>query len=155
MAEGPRWKAKPIPVATPLNSRVDCRRVQRANGFGNLKSSAECDSLLVLQDRGRNQEPQRGTKSAQAEFFASFAPFCGDLHFVVLSQSFLERVLKTGSAGDSPAPVGDPPTGTTLSHNAKKLFSSPRTIVSVPSGGLPDGTGRLPVLPGNQFPNTR
>ena len=83
-------------------------------------------------------------KSTQAEFFASFAPFCGDLHFVVLSQSFLERVLKTGSAGDSPAPVGDPPTGTALSLFAKRPFSS---------GGSPDGTAGSPVLPGNYFPN--
>src|SRR2546430_414804 len=59
-----------------------------------------------------------------------------------------------GSAGDSPAPVGDPPTGTAQIHVANRPFSLPRTVVSVPSGGSPDGTGGSPVLPGNQFPNT-
>src|SRR5437667_11543597 len=59
-----------------------------------------------------------------------------------------------GGAGDSPAPVGDPPTGTALSHVAKSPFSLPRIVVSVPSGGSPNGTGGSPVLPGNHFPNT-
>src|SRR6266446_9356710 len=59
-----------------------------------------------------------------------------------------------GSAGDSPAPVGDPPTGTAQIHVANRPFSLPRTVVSVPSGGSPDDTGGSPVLPGNQFPNT-
>src|SRR5437667_1772764 len=58
-----------------------------------------------------------------------------------------------GGAGDSPAPVGDPPTGTALSHVAKRPFSLPRIVVSVASGGSPDGTGGSPVLPGNHFPN--
>jgi len=57
-----------------------------------------------------------------------------------------EVVLKMGGAGDSPAPVGDPPTGTALSHVAKRPFSVPRTVASVPSGGSP-------VLPGNYFSN--
>src|SRR5216117_2064189 len=61
------------------------------------------------------------------------------------------RVLKMGGAGDSPAPVGDPPTGTALSHVAKRPFSLPRTVVSVPSGGSPDGTGGSPVLPETIF----
>src|SRR6266705_3110417 len=55
-----------------------------------------------------------------------------------------ERVSNMGSAGDSPAPVGDSPTGTAPSHVANRPFSLPRTIVSVPSGGSPDGTGVLP-----------
>ncbi len=55
-----------------------------------------------------------------------------------------ERVLNMGSAGDSPAPVGDSPTGTAPSHVANRPFSLPRTVVSVPSGGSPDGTGVLP-----------
>src|SRR6266516_7689018 len=59
-----------------------------------------------------------------------------------------------GGAGDSPAPVGDPPTGTAPSHLAKRPFSLPRIVVSVPSGGSPDGPGGSPVLPGNHFPNT-
>src|SRR5438876_1887692 len=47
------------------------------------------------------------------------------------------RVLNMGSAGDSPAPVGDSPTGTAPSHVANRPFSLPRTVVSVPSGGSP------------------
>jgi len=67
---------------------------------------------------------------------------------------FLERALKMGGAGDSPTPVGDPPTGTALSHVAKRPLSLARAVVSVPSGGSPDGTGASPVLPGNFFANT-
>src|SRR5439155_22610315 len=59
-----------------------------------------------------------------------------------------------GGAGDSPAPVGDPPTGTAMSHVPKRPFSRPRIVVSIPSGASPDGTGGSPVLPGNHFPNT-
>src|SRR5437667_6739027 len=73
-----------------------------------------------------------------------------------------ERVLNRGSAGDSPgdspapvgdspAPVGDSPTGTAPSHVAKRPFSLPRTLVSVPAGGSPDGTGGSPVLPETIF----
>ena len=62
-----------------------------------------------------------------------------------------ERVLNMGSAGDSPAPVGDSPTGTAPSHVANRPFSLPRTVVSVPSGGSPDGTGGSPVLPETIF----
>ena len=62
-----------------------------------------------------------------------------------------ERVLNGGSAGDSPAPVGDSPTGTAPSHVAKRRFSLPRTLVSVPAGGSPDGTGGTPVLPETIF----
>jgi hypothetical protein len=48
-------------------------------------------------------------------FAAIFNPsFCSDL--------FSDPVLNLGSAGDSPAPVGDPPTGTALSHIAKRPF---------------------------------
>ncbi len=60
---------------------------------------------------------------------------------------FLERALKMGGAGDSPAPVGDPPSGTALSHVAKRPLSLARAVVSVPSGGSP-------VPPGNFFANT-
>ena len=48
-----------------------------------------------------------------------------------------ERVSNMGSAGDSPAPVGDSPTGTAPSHVANRPFALPRTVVSVPSGGSP------------------
>src|SRR5437773_6928822 len=59
-----------------------------------------------------------------------------------------------GGAGDPPAPVGDPPTGTAASIVAKRPCSSPRTIAPVPSGESPDGTGGSPVLPANHFSNT-
>jgi len=49
-----------------------------------------------------------------------------------------------GSAAASRAPSGDSPTGTAPSHVANRPFSLPRTVVSVPSGGSPDGTGVLP-----------
>src|SRR5439155_22336009 len=65
-----------------------------------------------------------------------------------ISLPILKRVLKSGSAGDSPAPVGDPPTGTALSHTANRQLSLPRSVVLVPSGESPDKTGGSPVLPG-------
>src|SRR5437762_13241398 len=58
----------------------------------------------------------------------------------------MERDLKLGSAGDSPAPVGDPPTGTAEACLVNRL-SLARAVTPVPSGGSPDGTGGSPVLP--------
>src|SRR5437867_9710716 len=58
-----------------------------------------------------------------------------------------------GGAGDSPAPVGDPPTGTAASNVAKRPCSLARTVAPVPSGESPDGTGGSPVLPANHFSN--
>ncbi len=66
----------------------------------------------------------------------------------------LELVLKMGGAGDSPAPVGDPPTGTAASNIAKRRSPLARTGAPVPSGESPDGTGGSPVLPANHFSNT-
>src|SRR5207249_5837135 len=63
----------------------------------------------------------------------------------------LERVLKIGSAGDSPAPVGDPPTGTAESNLGESASLSARTVASIPSGESPDGTGGWPVLPKTIF----
>ena len=65
-----------------------------------------------------------------------------------------ERVFKMGSAGDSPAPVGDPPTGTAERNDAKRPCPLARTVAPVPSGESPDGTGGSPVLPENDFSNT-
>ncbi len=62
----------------------------------------------------------------------------------------LERVLKLGGAGDSPAPVGDPPTGTAAAYLVKRL-SLARAVAPVASGGSPDGTGGSPVLPTEDF----
>jgi len=58
-----------------------------------------------------------------------------------------ERVGKMGGAGDSPAPVGDPPTGTAARQVVKEDSSLARTVASVPSGESTDGTGGSPVLP--------
>src|SRR5213593_2098831 len=52
-----------------------------------------------------------------------------------------------GSAGDSPAPVGDPPTGTAESNLGERLSPLTRSVGSIPSGESPDGTGGSPVLP--------
>src|SRR5438094_7581367 len=51
------------------------------------------------------------------------------------------------SPGDSPAPVGDPPTGTAASNLAKRRSPLARTVAPVPSG-------ESPVLPANDFSNT-
>jgi len=59
-----------------------------------------------------------------------------------------------GGAGDPPAPVGDPPTGTAASNIAKRRAPLARTVAPVPSGESPDGTGVSPVLPANDFLNT-
>jgi hypothetical protein len=42
--------------------------------------------------------------------------------------SLLEPVLKMGGAGDSPAPIGDPPTGTAASNVAKRPCPFARTV---------------------------
>ena len=65
--------------------------------------------------------------------------------------SSLERVLKIGSAGDSPAPVGDPPTGTAESNLGESASLLARTVAPIPSGESPDGTGGSPVLPKTIF----
>src|SRR6266498_2603404 len=67
----------------------------------------------------------------------------------------LERVLKMGSAGDSPAPVGDPPTGTAEARLLKRADFVARTVTPVPSGGSPDGTGGSPVLPREDIVESR
>src|SRR6185503_13445137 len=56
-----------------------------------------------------------------------------------------------GSAGDSPAPVGDPPTGTAESNFGERLPPLIRSVGSIPSGESPDGTGGSPVLPKTIF----
>ena len=62
--------------------------------------------------------------------------------------------LPLGGAGDPPAPVGDPPTGTAAGKVAKRPFPLARTVAPVPSGESPDGTGGSPVPPANHFSNT-
>jgi hypothetical protein len=59
-----------------------------------------------------------------------------------------------GGAGDSPAPVGDPPTGTRESKVTKEPFPLARSVVPVPPGESPDDTGGSPVLPRIKFSDT-
>ena len=56
-----------------------------------------------------------------------------------------------GSAGDSPAPVGDTPTGTVERIVSRRPSLLPGTVAPVPSGESPDGTGESPVLPRSEF----
>src|SRR5881296_2511482 len=68
--------------------------------------------------------------------------------------TLLEHVLKMGSMGDSPVPVGDPPTGTSKAEPSRRLSLFAADALPIPSGESPDGTGQWPVLPKTQFPNT-
>src|SRR5881628_485291 len=52
-----------------------------------------------------------------------------------------------GGAGDPPAPVRDPPTGTAASNVVKRPCPLAQTVAPEPSGESPDGTGGSPVLP--------
>src|SRR6185437_11692746 len=63
----------------------------------------------------------------------------------------LEPVLKMGGAGDPPAPVGDPPTGTGASNVAKRPCPLARIVAPVPSGESPDGTGGSPCAISKPF----
>ena len=53
-----------------------------------------------------------------------------------------------GSAGDSPAPVGDSPNGTTAAIGVKAALALASDALPIPSGESPDVTGQWPVLPG-------
>src|SRR5881628_1291208 len=59
-----------------------------------------------------------------------------------------------GSTGDSPVPVGDPPTGTSKAEPSRRLSLFAADALPIPPGESPDGTGQWPVLPKTQFPNT-
>src|SRR5213594_872594 len=56
-----------------------------------------------------------------------------------------------GSAGDSPAPVGDPPTGTQAATARSRLSESVEGRSAAPSGESPDGTGQWPVIPSKKI----
>src|SRR6266566_10029418 len=58
-----------------------------------------------------------------------------------------EGVREAGSAGDSPAPVGDPPTGRPERHLSEGPPLLARNVARVPSGESPDATGGSPALP--------
>src|SRR5206468_295970 len=66
----------------------------------------------------------------------------------------LEHVLKMGSMGDSPVPVGDPPTGTSKAEPSRRLSLFAADALPIPSGESPDGTGQWPVLPKTSNPST-
>src|SRR5258706_563594 len=61
------------------------------------------------------------------------------------------KPIDMGRAGDSPAPVGDPPTGTAEVTIARRPSSLARGVAAVPSGESTDGTGGSPLLPQNDF----
>ena len=52
-----------------------------------------------------------------------------------------------GGAGDSPAPVGDPPTGKGASVQLPEERPSMASAFPIASGGWPDATGQWPMLP--------
>src|SRR5881397_557148 len=56
------------------------------------------------------------------------------------------RIL-SGGTGDSPVPVGDPPTGTTLVSDLPTAPPRDGVDSPVPPGESPGGTGQWPVLP--------
>ena len=59
-----------------------------------------------------------------------------------------------GGTGDPPVPVGDPPTGTSVTAPSKRPISLVGDDLPVPSGETPDGTGQWPVLPKIEFSDT-
>jgi hypothetical protein len=69
--------------------------------------------------------------------------------------SRLELVLGVGSASDSPAPVGSLPNGIAVTDVVKWTRLLEPTVVPVLSGESSGGTGKSPVLPRNDFSNTR
>src|SRR6266542_1933452 len=72
-----------------------------------------------------------------------------------LSTSRFEPVSKMGGAGEPPAPVGDPPTGTAAGNVAKRPCHLARAVAPFQSGESPDYTGGSPLLPPGDSPITR
>src|SRR5262249_38929797 len=68
------------------------------------------------------------------------------------SDSF--SLFSVGGAGDSPAPLGDSPSGTGSTPGCNKEVSVQAVLLPVPSGGSPNGTGESPVLPNDGRPLT-
>ncbi len=60
-------------------------------------------------------------------------------------------MFRVGSAGNLPAPPGDPPGGMGATICWNNTLRSRSLTLAVPAGGSPDGTGGSPVLPS---PNT-
>lgn len=66
-------------------------------------------------------------------------------------QKNIRACLKNGSAGNLPAPVGDPPNGTAPNNMADRPSPLVRTVAFLPSSGSPDGTGGSPCATQNRF----
>src|SRR5262245_2728568 len=66
----------------------------------------------------------------------------------------IQGVLKNGSVGDSPAPVGDSPNGTTVTTLRNDRSLRLDMFSPIPSGESPNGTGGPPVLPNAIFSST-
>jgi len=50
-----------------------------------------------------------------------------------------------GGAGDPPAPLGDPPSGTGVTSVCSEDIPLRTAVLPVPSGESPDGTGESPA----------
>ena len=62
-------------------------------------------------------------------------------------QSVTWYAFSEGSAGDPPAPAGDPPGGMAVMSGCEQTVPFRSMPLPVPSGESPDGTGESPVLP--------
>src|SRR5206468_11345087 len=65
----------------------------------------------------------------------------------------LEPVLKMGGAGDPPAPVGDPPTGTAASNIAKRPRPLAQTVGRFRPAARRTGQASRPCNPQTHFSN--
>src|SRR6266545_4123264 len=92
-------------------------------------------------------------KSARATFSFRRSQVSGppDPIEILRGGSGSEPVLQMVGAGDSPASVGDSPSGTAESTLAKRPCRVDRTATYISSGESPDETGGSPVLPKTVF----
>ena len=115
-----------------------------------LKSILKLDrSLLTSTLRSNATEDGSAATNAMMEIFNSASTQKGFSQVAELSKKVglnYQMAFRLGSAGDSPAPLGDPPSGTGRTA-AKFMTNSTSQRPAIPSGGSPDGTGGSPVLP--------
>src|SRR5437667_12695601 len=145
--------ARQTSVLSPLAGAMQLTGSARGSliVFGMKKAEGVLPSLPARNERGESW--REGKLMKHGLFSPTLSSFFGEEREERIAAAVQANYLPN-SIGDSPVPVGDPPTGTALSYVAKRTFSLPRTVVSVPSGGSPDGTGGSPVLPANYLPNT-
>ncbi|MBI4326287.1 MAG: L-histidine N(alpha)-methyltransferase [Chloroflexi bacterium] len=74
-------------------------------------------------------------------------PNCAEIYDLSFQAAVAAFVFGVGSAGDSPAPLGDPPSGTGMAALGKRTSTLAAIPHAIPSGGSPNGTGQWPVLP--------